>query len=352
MSCALLAASRPGTQRSAPISLHAVSTQRTERLLNLVICLLASRRFVSREQVRTAVPQYAACESDEAFERMFERDKEDLREMGIPLVTGSDDAWFDDELGYRIPRESYALPEITFAPDELAALGLAARAWQQATLAEAATQPLRKLEAGGAEVDRDALAVVEPRVTAAEPSFARFYEAVRDRRPVTFAYRRGGQGDASVRRVEPWGVVSWHGRWYLVGHDTDRDGTRVFRLSRVDGPVRFTGAAGTVTVPDDLDLRQAVAMLSPAEPTLLAVVDARDGAAAPLRRRAEASQPVAGPTGDGSPWSRLQVRIADAETLAAELCGYGADVVAVEPAELREAVVRRLTAVAAGPVAR
>jgi proteasome accessory factor B len=329
-----------------------VSAQRTERLLNLVICLLASRRFVTREQVRVAVPQYAACESDEAFERMFERDKEDLREMGIPLVTGSDDAWFDDELGYRIPRESYALPEITFAPDELAALGLAARAWQQATLAEAATQALRKLEAGGGEVDRDALAVVEPRVTAAEPAFAALYEAVRDRRPVTFAYRRGGRGEAAPRRVEPWGVVSWHGRWYLVGHDTDREATRVFRLSRVDGPVRFTGPAGAVTVPADLDLRHAVAMLTPADTSLTAEVDAREGAAMPLRRRAESSAAADPPAGSEQPWTRLQVRAADAETLAAELCGYGADVVVVSPDEVREAVVRRLVVLAGAETAR
>jgi proteasome accessory factor B len=323
-----------------------VSAQRTERLLNLVICLLASRRFVTREQVRVAVPQYAACESDEAFERMFERDKEDLREMGVPLVTGSDDAWFDDELGYRIPRESYALPEITFAPDELAALGLAARAWQQATLAEAATHALRKLEAGGGDVDRDALAVIEPRVTAAEPAFATLYEAVRDRRTVTFAYRRAGRGEAQPRRVEPWGVVSWHGRWYLVGHDADRDDTRVFRLSRVDGPVRFTGPAGSVTVPEGLDLRHAVAMLSPADASLVAVVDVRDGAAMPLRRRADTSEDGTAPAGATGAWTRLHVRAADAETLAAELCGYGADVVAVSPAELQEAVVRRLSALA------
>jgi HlyD family secretion protein len=109
--------------------------QRTERLLNLVISLLAATRFVSKEQIRAAVPQYADSVSEEAFERMFERDKDDLREMGIPLETGSNDPYFDDEIGYRIPKDAYALPEVTFDSEELAVLGLAARAWQQATLA-------------------------------------------------------------------------------------------------------------------------------------------------------------------------------------------------------------------------
>ena len=322
-----------------------MSANRTERLLNLVICLLATRRYVSREQIRRAVPQYDASESDEAFERMFERDKDDLREMGIPLVTGSDDAWFDDEVGYRIPHDQYALPDLTFAADELAVLGLAARAWQQATLAEAASHALRKLEAGGAVVDRDALAVVEPRVAAAEPAFGTLYTAVRDRRPVAFDYRRAGGGTAERRSLQPWGVVSWHGRWYVVGHDTDRDATRVFRLSRVQGSVAFTGPAGSVLVPEPLDLRREVAMLAPQEAPQLGTVDVREGSAHPLRRRAEQAVPSPEPPADG-PWTRLHVRYADAETLAAELCGYGAQAVAIEPPELRDAVVRRLRAVA------
>lgn len=315
---------------------------RTERLLNLVICLLASRQYQPRERIRTLVPQYAQCPTDEAFERMFERDKDDLREMGIPLETGANDPWFDDDLGYRIPREKYALPDVTFAPDELAVLGLAARAWQQATLADAAATALRKLEADGVDIDRGALSAVEPRVAAAEPAFGPLYEAVRDRRPVRFAYRRVGGTTAETRAVQPWAVLSWHGRWYLVGHDTGRDATRVFRLSRIDGTVALTGPAGSVTVPDDLDVRREVAMLAPHDAPQRAVVDVRPGHAHPLRRRAEAVRTKP----DG--WDRLDVRYGDAEDLAAELCGYGAEVVVVGPDELREAVIRRLRAVAEG----
>src|SRR5215210_9207301 len=128
-----------------------MSAQKTERLLNLVICLLATRQFVSKDQIRAAVPQYAECRTDEAFERMFERDKEEVREMGIPLETGSNDAWFEDEVGYRVDRAAYALPETSFEPDELAVLGLASRVWQQATLAGPASRALIKLKAAGVE---------------------------------------------------------------------------------------------------------------------------------------------------------------------------------------------------------
>ena len=81
-----------------------MSGHKTERLLNLVICLLSTRQFLSKEQIRLAVPQYEECRTVEAFDRMFERDKDELRDLGVPLETGSNSAWFEDEVGYRIDR--------------------------------------------------------------------------------------------------------------------------------------------------------------------------------------------------------------------------------------------------------
>jgi len=92
-----------------------------------VICLLYTRKPLSKAKIRNAVPQYGTSASDEAFDRMFERDKDELRELGIPLVTEPFDVFFDDEPGYRIDRREYALPEISFGADELAVLGLASR---------------------------------------------------------------------------------------------------------------------------------------------------------------------------------------------------------------------------------
>ena len=112
-----------------------MSRRKTERLLGLVVCLLSSERYLTAVQIRAAVPGYP--ESFEAFKRMFERDKEELRELGIPLETGSNSA-LDEEPGYRIPRQAYVLPEIRLEPDEAAVLSLAARVWRQAELAGAA----------------------------------------------------------------------------------------------------------------------------------------------------------------------------------------------------------------------
>ncbi len=315
-----------------------MSAQKTERLLNLVICLLATRQFISKDQIRAAVPQYADCRTDDAFERMFERDKEEVREMGIPLETGSNSAWFEDEVGYRVDRAAYALPEVSFEPDELAVLGLASRVWQQATLAGPASRALIKLKAAGVEPDESSLVGIEPRVRTSEPAFEPIYAAVRDRQPVSFPYRAARTGKLVERHLEPWGIVSWHGRWYAVGHDRDRDATRVFRLSRVAGPVTTLGEPGDVVVPDKVDFRAQVAALAEDQPRAEATVRARTGAGVALRRRATAEKL-------GKGWDELTVPFGDAEALAQEVAGYGADVVAVEPPELRDAVVRRLRAV-------
>ncbi len=315
-----------------------MSARKTERLLNLVICLLATRRHLTVDQIREAVPQYAETASEEAFRRMFERDKEELRDLGIPLGTGTDSVW-DDEAGYRIARRDYELPEVSLEADEAAAVGLAVRTWSTATLSGSASLALLKLRAAGVPVDASPVPTLEPRVEASEPAFPVLLEAVRDRRVVHFAYRGAGAVDAAERRVEPWGVVSWRGRWYLVGQDLDRADPRVFRLSRVVGEPRASGPAGAVQVPDGLDLVATVAGHAGGAPERDARVRVAPGRAGDLRREATAVEPRPGG------WDELTVPYADAERLAESVVGYGADVVVVDPPEVRDAVVARLRAV-------
>jgi len=220
-----------------------VSSRRAERLVNLVLCLLSTRQFLTAERIRTAVPGYepddGTARADEAFKRMFERDKAELRELGIPLETGRTSI-FDVEEGYRIARRDYELPEVSLEPDEAAAVGLAARLWQSAELADAARGALLKLRAGGVDVEPARTLDVEPRLDAAEEALHPCLDAVQAGRAVRFAYRKPN-GSESDRQVEPWGVVSWRGRWYLVGHDRDRGAPRCFRLSRVLGAVSPAG---------------------------------------------------------------------------------------------------------------
>jgi proteasome accessory factor B len=315
---------------------------KTERLLNLVLVLLYTRRPLPKSKIRELVPQYGSAASTEAFDRMFERDKDELRELGVPLVTEEIDSLWEDEPGYRIHERDYALPDISFEPDELAVLGLASRTWAQASLAGPAAQALRKLRSAGVERDEGSLIGIEPRLRTAEPAFDAVKDAVLRQLPVRFDYRRPDAQHATTRRVQPWTLASWHGRWYLNGFDLDRDAARVFRLSRIVGPVRPDGSPGSYSVPADHRAHEMIqGSASAPAPARTAVVRVRVGAGQGLRRRAQAPSGTA-PAG----WDALRIVYTELEPLAEELCGYGPDVVAQEPAELVDAVVRRLTGAA------
>ncbi|MEJ5944980.1 WYL domain-containing protein [Pseudokineococcus basanitobsidens] len=307
------------------------AAQRTERLLNLVIALLSTRRWLRKDQIRQAVPQYAEARGDEAFDRMFERDKEELRDLGVPLVTGAGDAWFDDELGYRVDRDAWELPAVDVTPAELAVLGLASRVWQQASLAGPASRALVKLRALGVEPDESSLVGVEPRVRTSEPAFGPLYAATRDRAPVAFRYRTGSTGETARRRVEPWAITSCYGRWYLVGHDVDRGAPRVFRLDRVASGITRTGEEAREPVPEDLDARALVRgrTSAPAERTARLRLAGAPGAG--LRLRAGASPDAA----------EVDVPFADVDELADEVAALGADVRVLAPPELADAVLGR-----------
>ncbi|MCU1586591.1 MAG: transcriptional regulator protein-like protein [Frankiales bacterium] len=313
-----------------------MAAKKTERLLNLVICLLATRRFLTVQQIREAVPGYES-DSEEAFRRMFERDKEELRELGVPLETGSNSHW-DDEVGYRISGRDYMLPEITLEPDEAAALGLAARLWQSAPLAGATGSALLKLRAAGVETPEAATAL-DPRIGATEPSFEACFAGVRDGQVIRFDYRTSGRPGTETREVEPWGVVSWKGRWYLVGHDRLRKATRVFRLSRIVGEVQPEGEPGAVVRPDGIDLRSMVVRIATGDAGTTARVRIKAGSCWELRRAARTTDAE----GD---WDVVELDYGDPERFADQVTGYGADAVVLSPEEARAAVVRRLKALA------
>jgi proteasome accessory factor B len=312
------------------------STAKTERLLNLLIMLLVQRHYVSKNRIREIL--YADAPSSDAFEKSFERDKEELRSLGVPIEVGQMDPYFDDEPGYRIRADEFALPEISLEPDEASVVALATRVWEHARLAEATTDAVAKLTAAGLELDLQALEIAQPRLTADEPSFDMFWEATLARRPVTFDYRRPGYPEPLTRHLEPWGVVRYSGRWYVVGKDTDRGEERVFRLSRVVGRARMTGPAGSFVVPPGTDVRETARRLEPSTPTEEAVILLRPGAGAVLRRTATSIEPdVAGPD-ESTPWDRLRLTGAQAD----ELLAFGPDLYVEGPPALRDQVVSRL----------
>ena len=320
-----------------------MAARKSERLLNLVIALLVSRSYVTKDRIREVVEQYRG-QGDDAFEKMFERDKEELRSLGIPIEVGYLDRAFEDEPGYRVERSAFELPDIDLEPDEAAVIGLAARVWQHAGLASATSDALMKLKAAGVSVDRAALNVVQPQLAVEEPTFEAFWTATRTRTPVRFSYRTSSSADEMTRHLQPWGVVSSRGRWYVVGFDTDRQAPRLFRLSRVHGEVADDGRAGVFVVPEGTDIRALTDSLAPESGDRRATVLVRRDSAHGLRRHGDPADDQETPDG----WDRLDVSYGRSEALAEEVLSYGDHVVVEEPADLRTLVVDRLTVLSGG----
>ncbi len=311
--------------------------------MNLLITLLVSRGYVTKSKLRELIPDYREASSPEAFDKMFERDKDDLRALGVPIEVGGHDSRFDDEHGYRVNRDAFELPEITLAPDEAAVLGLAARVWQQAGLAAATSDALLKLRAGGVEIDRDLLDVVRPQVAPDEPVFEPFWHAVSTRRTVRFDYRTAADPAARTRTLQPWGVVSYRSRWYVVGRDVDRDAPRLFRLSRVTSEVEQVGGPHAFEVPEGTDLRSLTTALAPPAGARdrTALLRVRPERAVALRHDRDAE--VVGPTVDG--WDTVRLRFGHLGSTAETMAAYGPDLVVDAPEDLRAAVRELLAAV-------
>ncbi|MFE6040501.1 helix-turn-helix transcriptional regulator [Streptomyces sp. NPDC056452] len=311
---------------------------KAERLMNLALCLLGTRRPLSKRELRGSIEAYMEAGSDESFNRMFERDKDDLRELGLVIETVEN---LDGDTGYLARRDSNRLPPITLDAEEAAALGLAAKVWQQARLAGAASGALQKLRAAGmpeAEDTYEVHSALEPRIPVHEAAFEPLMLACRDRRPVTFDYRKANAARPEQRQVEPWTLECWRGHWYLAGWDRDRGAERVFRLSRISGRVRSRAGAFTAPVPDVVTVRETVESWAGETATRTARIRLRAGSGYPLRSRAISEREL----GDG--WDELEIPYGHG--LDAWLVEFGPDVVVEEPADLRADVMDRLRAVA------
>ena len=215
---------------------------RLERLVNLTATLLDTRRPITLDEIAERIePSYP--EEKGSRRRQFERDKETLRELGIPISVETPDGFGSDQ-AYRILADDYYLPDLGLTDDELAALHVAITAVRLE--GDDARDALRKL--GGVTGEGADTAFADLPVT---PALSLLFEAASGHAPVTFSYR------GEPRRLEPYGVVLRWGHWYVVGRDEDRDAPRAFRVDRIDGGIE-RGRAGGFTPPPGIDPRELV----------------------------------------------------------------------------------------------
>lgn len=327
----------PGSASLGTVNLAPM--QRIERLINLIAALLDSRRPLTAAEIRERIAGYDSQSAD-AFRRTFERDKAELRDMGIPIETVKDE---DDVDAYVIPPDRYYMPDLDLQPDEVAALKLAADAILG--VGDQAGAGLRKLSIYASTDDAAAPRVLwNADVAAEQPLLAPLLTALLERHPIGFDYETSA-GERSTRRLRPYGLVHRRGHWYVVGHDVDRDASRSFKVSRILPPIKELG--GSYEIPGNFDIDAHV----PAEAwevgdqdTEVATVsfDAR------LRWWPEQNLPDA-PRREGPDGSlEVDLPISRTDALVAWAVGFGEGVEIVQPDRAREAMLEHLEPFLAG----
>lgn len=308
-----------------------------ERLLNLVVALIATEQGLTKQAILTSVSGYREGRdsgvSQDALERMFERDKENLRSLGAPIETIGDFADPDDlrEARYRIPKAEYELPEdIEFTPSELAVLNLAGGVWSRNSMSTDAQAGLRKLRALGNTVDEPIIGFA-PRVSVRDASFPALRDAIEGAFAVDFDYLKPGEESPRRRRFWPLALIEFEARWHVYGVDPRVDAERTFLLSRIVGDVSITGEGFDPALREGAGERGRQGLEAHAQRNI-ALLELNPGTEAALRlgRRGTAAE------------QGIHVPFVDVHVFADELASFGPEVRVVEPAQLRDEVIGRL----------
>lgn len=308
-----------------------MASRKSERLINLTIALLATRRYLTKSEIFRSIEGYEGELS--SMERMFERDKDDLRNLGIVIDVRGVDPGFEDEPGYRIHPESYSLNLGDLSGTEIALLSLAAEAWRGAALGESAHSALIKLRSLGIASDFDALPHLSPKVQVSSRAFVPLTRAIGDRSIVTFTYRSAQLQD-EIRVINPFGLGSRKGHWYLIGEDHDRKALRTFRLDRIVGDVEILSKPDAFeTDPDFHVLTFLDSHLF--EPRNVALLRIRRGRGHALKREATI-------LGSDEQFDLCELPYYEHESFIDSILWHGDDVIVDTPLELREKVISRL----------
>jgi len=313
---------------------HTVS-RKSERLVNLTIALLGTKRWLTKAQIFIAVDGYEG--EPDAKERMFERDKDDLRNLGIEIEVGSFDPLFEDEAGYRIRPGTYRSDITEISPRELSLINLATSIWQGAVLDSSALSALIKLKSLGIDSDLDAIPSITPIIHISDMNFASIVDAIAERRTISFSYL--SQELTSQQRVlEPYGAGTKGGYWYVAGLDLDRREIRLFRLDRIDSEISPQGKASSYEIPSDFAMSAHLASPVKTETATLKV------------RRGKSQRIVMASTivDDGDEWTIVEYPFLHQSELIADVLWHLDDVELVKPLQARTAIaaVLRETVVA------
>ncbi|GAA1492630.1 helix-turn-helix transcriptional regulator [Curtobacterium herbarum] len=320
-----------------------------ERLFSLVLALLSTESGLTKSEILANVQgyrqRYSSGGDNASLERQFERDKDDVRELGIPLETietpGA--AGNNQTLRYRIPKGEYDLPlDVRFTPDESALLSLAAMAWREGALSADSRRGLLKVRSAGSDDDgsehdagdgASAIGAYAPRLRTRDAAFEPLRSALDRAAAVRFSYITPGHHEARVRELAPLALVQHGGRWMLAAHEFATDSDKNYLLARIVGPVTQYEVGQHPAPPEAGDRALAGLDRVWAERTATVHVVPGSDAERRLTRRRDTTSTTEG---------ELVIHHVDPQILAEELAAFGPELRVVEPEDLRQRVVDRL----------
>ena len=301
-------------------------SRKSERLVNLTIALLASKRYLTKSEIFRTVEGYEGA--PEAMERMFERDKDDLRSLGIVIELGTFDPLFEDEAGYRITPSSYQLDLGELDGTDIALLSIAASAWTGAALERESTSALIKLASMGLDSDSEALAMLAPRVNGTNKNFALITEAIVRRSEIEFEYLSGELAQ-QLRKVAPYSLRGKAGSWYLLGLDIEKGSARTFRIDRIVSDVKIAKKANSYEIPGEISDQNSD------EVKEFALLHIRKNRGSQLRSLGTL-------VGSNDEWDQIRLPIMDQSWVLRSILWHRDDVIVFEPGHLRERVISAL----------
>ena len=306
-----------------------MADRKTERLINLTLALLATKRYLKKSEILSSVMGYEG--SQEAKERMFERDKDDLRSLGIEIEVGDLDIFFEDEPGYRIPQKSYELNVPDLTSRELALLSIASNFWNDSILAPSAQSGIRKLQSLGIPATFDFDFRMKHKFEDPSQLLELLTKAIVDRSKIEFSY---DSSSLNIRHLEPFRIVFWNGFWYLIGMDIDRSDIRLFKLSRFLGSVKISKRKNEFEIPLNFEVADYLPK-SDANIVRSAKVQLRKDAGILLRQRGTLLE-------NGDDFDTYEINYENEKIFLREIIWHGNNVKIIEPSDLRNHLIALL----------
>ena len=300
-----------------------MSDQKTERLINLTLALLSSKRYLTKSEIFNNVAGYSG--SPETMERMFERDKDELRNLGIRIEVRALDPLFEDDQGYLIDSDTFQINPNDFSQEEIFLLTMAANLWHGSALQKDSKAALLKIQSLDGLVATNTVA--SPVIEDNEDSkkLLLIFDAVERFITLEFEYK------GTIRQVKPYGIYTRRGFWYLAAQENDV--VKSFKVVRIGQQIRATSKAQAFAKPSEFKLSAFLEDIN-SPTTSKAEVRIRKNQALALRKRHKVEEV-------DSEWDKLFIDYIFEEDLIESLLWYGSNLVVISPMSIRDQIINR-----------